>query len=238
MANKRYISTNPRFIDLTGKRFGRLLVIEYAGFAKTKAMWHCQCDCGSCVTLNRGTLVDGTTQSCGCLQRELTSSRSTKHKGGRINVEDGRKAASPELKIYQGMLRRCSKPNHHRYHYYGGRGIRVCDRWLNGNACMGGFECFLEDMGPRPSRKHSIERENNEGDYDPGNCHWATIKEQANNKRDNRYVLANGAKRTASQWATVTGIGAATIISRLNKGWSPEDAVTRPVRKIRKRTAP
>jgi hypothetical protein len=118
------------------------------------------------------------------------------------------------------MMQRCTKPSHHAFHRYGGRGIQVCDRW-------GSFESFLEDMGPRPSLDHSIDRIDNDGDYEPSNCRWATRKEQANNTASNVVIEFNGARKTLGQWAKELGISGTGLRARLKK-WPIAKALTTP----------
>jgi hypothetical protein len=163
------------FIDLTGKRFGRLLVVERAGTSKRRrALWLAACDCGVRIAVITATLQNGRTKSCGCLHREVM-----REVGKWANTKHGEAAngkLSPEYSTWRSMIQRCEDPRHNRYDRYGGRGIRVCDRWRNS------FEAFLADMGRKPSSNLSIDRINNDGNYEPGNCRWATASEQQKNK--------------------------------------------------------
>jgi hypothetical protein len=123
-------------------------------------------------------------------------------------------------KIWRMMRSRCYDLNDQCYESYGGRGITVCDRWKND------FAAFYADMGDPPSNQHSIDRRNNDGNYEPGNCRWATAKEQANNRRSNIMLTLAGSTRTAEEWSTITGINPATIRQRKRRGWSDEDTLT------------
>jgi hypothetical protein len=160
----------PNFIDLTGKHFGRWVGIAYAGVNKRRgARGKCLCDCGAHGIVDAWHLRSGQSQSCGCLQRELTIARFTKH--GRSN--------SPEYHSWQAMKQRCSKPYATSYEYYGARGIRVCERWLNS------FSAFYQDMGPRPEGC-SLDRINVNDDYRFDNCRWADAKQQRQNRRPSK----------------------------------------------------
>jgi hypothetical protein len=127
----------------------------------------------------------------------------------------------PAYNSWKGMMARCYNEGHMHFSSYGGRGIVVCDRWHD-------FDCFAADMGERPEG-HSLDRINNDMGYSPENCRWATAKEQANNRRNNTVIEANGVEKTLSQWAEDLGTSASTISARINMGWSAEDAVSVPV---------
>ena len=130
---------------------------------------------------------------------------------------------TPEYQAWQQMKYRCFNPNHKRYSDWGGRGITVCDRWLN-------FKNFLADMGSRPTAKHSLDRIDNDGDYSSKNCKWSTKAEQQNNTRYNRLITIENDTRTIVQWAKEMGFGETIINKRLDMGWSEFDAVMTPVR--------
>ncbi len=208
-----------QYVNLTGKRFGRLEVIATAPRrdGSPHRFWECKCDCGNTSVVSTGNLnhVNGV-RSCGC----MTVERLTKHGG----------STSPEYKILSGMKKRCFNRASDDYANYGGRGITVCDKWLGSQ----GFQNFIADMGKRPSSKHSIERKNNDGNYEPGNCVWADAIEQGNNRRDCRYFDYSGRRLTASQLARICGINASTLHGRLTKlGHSVERAMSQPVQSRR-----
>lgn len=154
-------------IDLSGLKFGRLTVIERVKNKKSvQALWLCKCDCGNTKIVLSSSLRKCYTTSCGCYKNEVNTINATKH--GLSHTH--------EYTTWKNIIARCTKHEHKLYKYYGGRGIKVCDRWMN-------FLSFFEDMGERPTSKHSIDRINNDGNYEPSNCKWSTKQEQAINRR-------------------------------------------------------
>lgn len=160
-----------------GMRFGSLLVVSLdTPSTQHKSIWKCICDCGKTRNVRGHNLLTGNTKSCGCVGREKLSKRSLIHGHARSGMSAGR--VTPEYCAWTAMKQRCSNPKCHAFKTHGGRGIRVCERWLNS------FKNFLDDMGLRPSRFHSLDRyPDQDGNYEPGNCRWATTKEQARNTR-------------------------------------------------------
>lgn len=199
--------------NLAGQRFGRLIALRSEGKDRHGHwIWCCACDCGTSVSIVRGSLINRLTQSCGCLHRELLIERQTTHG----------MSQSSTFNIWADMRQRCQNPNDARYEDYGGRGITVCDRWE-------AFSNFLADMGERPEGL-TLDRRDNSGPYEAKNCRWVSIDVQANNKRNNVIVIVNEVAMTVAQAARATGLKPNTIQRRLSLGWSARDAVCRPLR--------
>lgn len=207
---------NPRVQDLTGCIFGRLAVIAYAGTtASGQSRWLCRCHEGNESVIAGHHLKSGKISSCGCLRDELARDRQLRHGMSKTKTH----------RAWLRMIERCENPSNIEYPRYGGRGIRVCDRWRNS------FEAFLADVGERPSPRHSLDRyPNNDGNYDPANCRWATPTEQARNRRSNRLLTCFGHTATIAEWAEISGINAQTITWRLGHEWPAETAVSTPSR--------
>lgn len=192
---------HPRFNDLTGRRFNRWLVIEQAPYEFTgvpphqkkvvgQSRWKCKCDCGTIKErVLYGSLVRGASQSCGCMHWEQMR-----------KPDEDKKTCHPLHATWVSMKTRCYNLNHPSSKHYGRRGIRVCKRWLDS------FETFVEDMGPRPTPDHTLERKDNNGHYTPMNCKWADHDEQNSNKRSNRKVEWKGETRTLTQIARMENV--------------------------------
>ena len=196
---------NTRIKDISGQKFGRLLVEGFVGIGKySHAKWNCVCDCGNSCIIRSGSLIGGMTKSCGCLSKEIH----TKHGA----------TSTPEYRVWCHIKNRCSNSNTKDYKDYGGRGIEVCERWLS-------FENFFEDMGLKPSPCHSIDRVDNEKGYYKENCKWSTMKEQCGNRRSNRWITFNGKTQIVTDWAKELHINEKTLYSRLGAGWSIEESL-------------
>ena len=209
----------PKFIDLTGKRFGRLIVLRYVDKdTQRNSRWLCMCDCNKEKVVRGNNLKSGVTKSCGCLSIEKTKQRSTKH-GHYMSIT---------YQSWECMNQRCNNLNYKQYKDYGGRGIKICARWKN-------FSNFLEDMGERPTNKYSLDRIDNDGNYCKENCRWATRTEQQRNRQDNRLISFDNKMLCPIEWSEKTGIAEKTIRWRLDNNWSIKKTLTTPARKYKKR---
>jgi hypothetical protein len=205
----------PTPIDISGQRFGRLTVLRRApGLPRWKGKWLCRCDCGTEKLVWAPHMKAGATASCGCLHREQVARLSA------AKVTHGM-TQSTEYGIWGGMLDRCANPRSGGYARYGGRGIVVCERWHS-------FENFFADMGERPSKRHSLDRIDNEGNYEPGNCRWTTSAVQSRNRRDNALYSYGGRTMALCDWADESGLNRQTVYWRFRKGWRGHRLFSRP----------
>lgn len=207
----------PKKKDLTGVLFGRLSVIKESEerTSSGEVMWICKCECGNEKSVASRSLTKGLTKSCGCLQREVVSKSSSSHG----------KCGTRLHEIWRNMKRRCYNENATGYDTYGGKGVSICNEWLED------FENFYKwSMKNGYSDNLTIDRINVDGDYEQSNCRWATMKVQQNNKTTNKIIIINGISKTLKEWSDETGIKSVTIQRRLALGWKEEDLL-KPVRK-------
>lgn len=203
--------------NLIGEKFGRLEVISEAGSSKQgRRLWKCKCTCGNVTILNTNVLTSGTTKSCGCFRGEAVRDRMRTHGMSHSRL----------FSIWSAMKQRCYNKNFHQYKHYGGRGVTICDKWLNN------FKAFYDwAMANGYAEDLTIDRKDNDKGYSPDNCRWITNKEQQNNKRTNRVLTLNGETHTASEWSEIIGISRKLIEDRVVRlGWSDEKALTTPKR--------
>lgn len=204
----------PPLIDLTDQTFTRLTVQERGpNSADGRVQWWCVCTCGNRCLVTGKSLTSRHTKSCGCLHQELLQILGYTH----------HLSTHPEYMIWLTMKQRCLNPRRRDFGYYGGRGITICNRWLDD------FPTFLADMGPRPSPKHSLDRfPDQDGPYNPENCRWATAREQGRNMRSNRLMTLDGSTACVTEWAHRKGLLPSTVLGRLRRGWSDEKALNTP----------
>ena len=201
--------------DLANKIFGKLKVISFSHIGNHhKSYWNCECSCGVKKAIDRNSIVRGRTISCGCNKNQKTRERNYKHG----------KTGTKVYRIWKNMKVRCYSKNNHHYNNYGNRGIKICDKWRNS------FPEFFKDMGEPPTKVHSIERIDNNGDYTPENCKWATPYEQSRNSRQNNCITFKGETLCLTDWAKKIKMNRATLLSRINRNkWPIERALTKSV---------
>lgn len=201
-----------------GDKFGRLTVVEMtykeSKSGRRRAFWVCVCDCGGSNTVDSGNLRNGNTRWCSLCASKFKSSHRRKH--GHSQHADGRNKATKEYSTWSGMKGRCLNKKDTRYFDYGGRGISICREWIDS------FESFLSDMGVAPSADHQIDRIDNNGNYEPDNCKWASRTENSNNKRNNYNLTINGETKTLANWEKFSGINQSTIKRRVTREWSSD----------------
>lgn len=223
MADESIGRLGPEDTVFPGARFHRLEVIEYAGKNQHGAKsWLCRCDCGNKKNVLASSLHHHRTLSCGCWKVKVTTERNTVH------GQSKRQGMTPEYYAWVGLKQRATNPNCVGADNYSGRGITVCDRWLHS------FQAFFSDMGPRPSSRHSVDRINNDGNYEPSNCRWATKTQQCENQRRARMLEFRGETLNLSEIARRTGLKYLILFRRLKRGWNLERAVSTPVKMTRK----
>ncbi len=205
-------------VAFSGQLYGRYTVLGVFRNHSTSSnlLAHVQCSCGSEPRYVRiDTLRNGTSKSCGCLQREATTTHGA--------------WGTPLFGVWSGMISRCTKPTNKRYQRYGARGIKVCDRWLDVNN-------FIADMTEGYEKGLQIDRKNNDGNYEPDNCQWSTTKQQTRNYSRNVVLEHDGKRMCVVDWADVVGISPKIIYERVADGWSAKDALTKPPNSAVKRT--
>jgi hypothetical protein len=205
-------------VDLKNKRFGKLVVINrgedvISPLGKRHVTWNCICDCGNSILVRSGNLISGSTTSCGCIKMEGN------------NIKHG-KCYTRIYGIYKHMIQRCYYKKSNIYKYYGERGITVCDEWLND------FEKFYDwAINNGYQNNLTIDRKNTNGNYEPNNCRWITMKEQNNNRRSNHLITLNGETHNIDEWCMLLNLNRSTYESRIASGLSCEEALTKPVKK-------
>lgn len=202
--------------NLIGKKFGRLEVISRVGYNYElhTTIWECKCTCGNIKNVSTTSLKSGRSLSCGCLRSEVSSERSKIHGDSNSRL----------YSIWNGMKNRCYDKNIPIYKNYGGRGITVCDDWKNSYATFKEWSIingYADDL--------SIDRIDNNGNYEPSNCRWATFSQQCNNRRSNVLITYNGETRTATEWSKIIGIKSSIIARRKKRGWTDKECIETPV---------
>lgn len=215
-----------------GARYGRLVITKAdAGRTGSEMRLACEatCDCGKESLFIIRNVVIGRVASCGCLRSDMASERVLLRPNVTAHHDYASERRTHEYIAWAGMKRRCSPGNGPDHRDYYGRGIRVCERWMV-------YSNFLADMGRRPGDKGSIDRIDNDGHYEPGNCRWATSTDQARNRRSTRWIEMRGERKCMAEWCQLAGIDSKLADTRMKMGWSEEDAIFRPVRANSRRT--
>lgn len=208
-----------KFIDRTGQKFGRLTLIERVENNKSnQVQWKCRCDCGKEVIVKSYSLTTGQTKSCGCLKKEQNYINIAKVKHNMTNTR--------LYNIWRNMKSRCLNPNNKRHKFYFDKGITVCDEWKND---FMNFYNWAINNGYRDNL--TIDRINNNGNYEPKNCRWATITEQNNNQSNNIRIKYNESEYTLSELSKIYNIKRATLYDRIKRGWTIDEALNRKVAK-------
>lgn len=206
-----------KLIDLTGQKFGRLTVIKLHGTKNKTSYWLCKCDCGNEKIVRASNLKNKHVRSCGCLQQESRLTHSRTHGLSKTRI----------YKIYLGMKKRCYNKNYIQFHLYGGRGIKVCDEWLDG------FINFYKwSLTNGYNDNLTIDRIDSNGNYEPSNCRWITTREQNLNTSKNRYITYNNETHTMKEWAELCNLTYSALQHRLERKWDLGKALTTPMRTI------
>lgn len=197
--------------EFLGKKYNKLTIKNKTDLRDTQGLiiYDCQCECGNLIKISASLVVRGKTKSCGCLKADklkITIANNVSHGKSRTSI----------YYTWAGMLKRCYLKTHKQYPNYGARGIKVCDEWLKS------FVSFYRDMGDKPSKLHSLDRIDNNGDYEPKNCRWATPREQSNNTRNSIKVFYRGKSMTLGQWSDYLNIPRPTVYWRYKQGWDIE----------------
>lgn len=205
-----------KYIDITGQRFERLTALEYAAYHRSGAVWRFRCDCGTIKEIAAGPVKKGVVKSCGCLHRERCRAgiNQTKHGDARVG------AVSRLHSLWRGMLKRAGPGHASKDTRYRDRGITVCPEWLDYSA----FKAWAMVAGYADDL--TLDRIDNDGNYEPSNCRWTGMREQARNRRSTRYITVGDETKTLVEWAEVSGLCPSTITTRLSRGWSAERAIT------------
>lgn len=215
-------------IDLTGQTFNQLTAIKIAYIKNRKPYWEWKCDCDNIKVIDIYSVISGSIKSCGCLRSKIMSQKTSKHNMSKTRI----------FRIWSLMKDRCYNSKSTQYINWGGRGIKVCDEWLGENGFINFYNWamangYIEEQLPNGRNKLELDRIDNDGNYEPSNCRWATHKQQQNNKRNNRLITYNGETRNITEWTEFMRFPKYLLKNRLDYGWSIEKALTTPVKKYK-----
>jgi hypothetical protein len=208
-----------RRIDIEGQRFGRLVVKRFHSTINGVTRWECECDCGNSSIVYSNNLRRGITKSCGCIHKEKSKETATKHGLSETSI----------YRAHYAIKQRCLDENNYCFKNYGGRGITICEEWLDDDNGLINFYNWALSNGY--SEGLTIDRIDNNGNYEPSNCRWATMKQQQNNKRNNHIIDFNGEHKTITEWARELGMNKRTLRTRICEcGWDAEKALNTKIR--------
>ena len=216
-------------LNLLNQRFGRLVVVEPSETKKGNTMWKCKCDCGNITIVSTSNLRTNRILSCGCLKLQRLLERSTTHNQRHTHLYE----------VWKGLKQRCFNPKHSSYHNYGGRGITVCKEWVND------FEAFYNwsyangystENQKDEVKKLTIDRINNDGNYEPSNCRWVDRKTQASNMRTTKLITIDGETKCLSEWFRYYNLSNWTYYTRIKSGLTPQEALTKPIQVHKKKS--
>jgi hypothetical protein len=217
------MKTGDWYKDITGEKFGKLTAIKFVERKDDKTYWLFKCDCGNEVIKNMGSAGNGT-NSCGCLKKEQDIKN--------LNLDKSFSKGLYDHKLYsvwQSMRDRCYNSNNHAYKDYGERGVRICDKWLGENGFINFYDWSLENGY---KEKLTIDRIEVNGNYEPDNCRWATMKEQGNNRRNNTSITIKGETKNLGEWCSIFNINRKTVSTRIHRGETPLEAITYIINKL------
>ena len=209
-------------VDISNKKFGKLLAVKRCTNMSGKTAWECKCDCGNITFVTTSNLTCNRIRSCGCLKIKQLLERSTTHNQRHTVL----------YSVWRGLRQRCNNPKHASYHNYGGRGITVCEEWDKS------FQAFYDwsyangystENQKDEKLKLTIDRIDNNGNYEPSNCRWVDRKTQTRNMRTTRFITFNGQNKSVSEWCEIYGIKLQTFNTRIRNGWTIEEALTKPI---------
>lgn len=211
----REIPKHKLFRDITGEKFSFLTALGLGepfvlSSGRTNQRWWFECECGNIKLIDKQSVINKSAKSCGCMKASMLRAANTIHG----------KSDTPEAYAWSSMIRRCYNPSCNVYRYYGGRGITVCDRWKHS------MESFINDMGPRPEGRYSLDRIDNDKNYELSNCRWATKIAQARNTRANKLIEFNGKTQCVSAWSEELNVPSHLLYDRIRRGWAFKDAIT------------
>lgn len=211
-------------INITNQRFGNLTVLRQSANMNKKTAWECLCDCGNVVTVTTSNLTCNRIKSCGCMKKELLIKRNSTHNQRNTHLYE----------VWKSIKQRCKNPQSYAYKNYGGRGITICKEWNNDFKAFSDWSYangYTTENRTSEKTKLTIDRINNDGNYEPSNCRWVTRSHQCKNKRNNKVILYHGKSLCLVDWCKELNLHYTTISGRISRGWSIEKSFETPTKK-------